>query len=1587
MASIYEQVKTAQVNSFTGGMNTDLHPMVQPSDTMTDCLNGTLITYQGNENIIQNDMGNYELKNAKLPEGYIPLGMKEHNGIIYIVSTNPITGKTQIGSYPSPQTLVEDGDPIERSIKEIEIPEIEGFNDKTNLFEHLATNGYTALTNKAESIIFSDLFDDMTQITNNDKYELVNSSNDKTDDSEFQYDQFFILDSDNKITNIDPPKTEDNFNGDSEDIKTNVSWDIPGWLGFKHKLYTPKKHIQNISGGILKTISTANYSIIDNQLLPNGDNGYKFGIKTDSEYTLDFSEVCKLVKNNEFWFQIKPSINISNKYKYSVVSHNFISGEGIIEFETPLIVQPEIFRSDINTINFPTNIEDINLNRQYLGNVNTIIVGSTIKNISVRHNTNLTIIISGKLSIEGVTISCPVNSSWDDSIKITVIYDNINDIHWSDNIPEKNRTVNTERPEEYNSDRIESYIKYTSSREARICNGLSHDRYFDKFTFNYDLTDVRDISIDVEGWGYFNTIILPETIITNFDSFSGSKCSVYYSSQYAGIHYDKSDIEFYDYYTKSHYITEETPEKGADIKAFDGFIKYEIKKQIKQNNGLVPAPSIISSTVLDVSTNEYHFNVQNIEDAVALYFNFKQYFIDDGILYTIIDIDSNSFQWMVNLFPNENGIISTSDDTHKNKKQTGNSFTVSNVLYKCPIIEDLTKGICYRITASNSDKPYTNIVRSNENSETITINTTFNSGVLNDVNINTESILIESVPFYAYDNKVLILDNLKEDDTILLKDINKSDINARRFQYKKDGDKITVTLELNKVVDRSLYTAKLYQFKNGKLLNNVANPEVNTGFSEKFEVTFTINNKYKDIPFFIFSIDDLYKGIIVNTDDVNKEDHKLQYDDYNLIPNILTINPAQNDSINVSNPRVVYMYIPEGVVDNNKIDPQKCSKITYYNKPWILSKQEVQNVCYLGVGVIGDITINNELLLDNNVTSTIPYNIHNNNIVKLTESNTYTILCSYQIFPYKMMDNDNGKYANYLTREYLLRSTYSPFTLMKEKVDKNDPNDTGLNYKLTPELINYAEWGATKYENASKIINIEKQSGKNVGTHIEVVTNYEGLVDNIKGNIYTTNFSNLLSQLKKKQLFYFFNCQVKTKDNGLVIPFPLMYNDGMEHYYWSDILNGIKNVPETNKLAALTATRKSEWLPSSSFMKKFKDRGLSNTERILSTIGASIAVGTLASYAISMSILNGIPVAEPIIATVVAVIGLIFFLGKMKLKDRYWVFLGLRFKGKDPNIDKAPFIIPMWGSRKKSRAYMITNSDDLERAEQRLMTFCKNVYYLRSEPFGNNKSIIIPTIGASELIYNYTADKNDNTKYYFGEEIKLESREVFNTQYEGVYLSELPQLLSDLIGHTNNNVSVNSNNKLTIRIKMTDTEPIDNLIKAAFDNLEECLELQFLDYKNTESPSSSKFKLDTDEIKEDTNIYKSINSVLDNLMVDSTTGQWYFKYPTESYTDHDFNMLSVQGNRGRKWRTLWTWINGKKKKVHAGEEVTSEDGYAPIARPCNPEEGLDNADTFMVPNDWNNENSNSWKEWKDASQLNVPRYLTFLSTIYGAKEL
>ena len=115
------------VNTFTKGLQMDLNPLTVPADVLTNCLNGTLITYNGNEQALQNDMGNARVETAMLPPGYIPVGTTSLGGIIYIVSYNPMTSKCQIGSFPSP----------ERNLLSDEIEENSGGDLDFNIFGNL----------------------------------------------------------------------------------------------------------------------------------------------------------------------------------------------------------------------------------------------------------------------------------------------------------------------------------------------------------------------------------------------------------------------------------------------------------------------------------------------------------------------------------------------------------------------------------------------------------------------------------------------------------------------------------------------------------------------------------------------------------------------------------------------------------------------------------------------------------------------------------------------------------------------------------------------------------------------------------------------------------------------------------------------------------------------------------------------------------------------------------------------------------------------------------------------------------------------------------------------------------------------------------------------------------------------------------------------------------------------------------------------------------------------------------------------------------------------------------------------------------
>lgn len=123
--------RTEAVNTFNDGLVMDINPMIASNKGLCNALNATLITQNGNEQVLQNDMGNGRVETAYLPEGYVPLGTTEFGGIIYIVSYNPQINKCQIGSFPSPERNIS-----ENEISDSESPElmISDFikNDKDN---------------------------------------------------------------------------------------------------------------------------------------------------------------------------------------------------------------------------------------------------------------------------------------------------------------------------------------------------------------------------------------------------------------------------------------------------------------------------------------------------------------------------------------------------------------------------------------------------------------------------------------------------------------------------------------------------------------------------------------------------------------------------------------------------------------------------------------------------------------------------------------------------------------------------------------------------------------------------------------------------------------------------------------------------------------------------------------------------------------------------------------------------------------------------------------------------------------------------------------------------------------------------------------------------------------------------------------------------------------------------------------------------------------------------------------------------------------------------------------------------------------
>ena len=158
--------KQDTVNTFNEGLIMDLNPLVTPNNVLVNCLNGTITTFSGNENVLQNDMGNGRVETAFLPEGYVPLGTAELGGIIYIVSYNPLIDKCQIGCFPSPERNI--------TSDELQTPQISVKNEQ---FQQTGTGKILNTILKVKLLSDPNSEDGIFKLNPGDKY-TVYSTND-----------------------------------------------------------------------------------------------------------------------------------------------------------------------------------------------------------------------------------------------------------------------------------------------------------------------------------------------------------------------------------------------------------------------------------------------------------------------------------------------------------------------------------------------------------------------------------------------------------------------------------------------------------------------------------------------------------------------------------------------------------------------------------------------------------------------------------------------------------------------------------------------------------------------------------------------------------------------------------------------------------------------------------------------------------------------------------------------------------------------------------------------------------------------------------------------------------------------------------------------------------------------------------------------------------------------------------------------------------------------------------------------------------------------------------------------------------------
>lgn len=335
----------------------DIHPLQTPNTALTDCLNGTFITYNGNEYVLQNDMGNFKLDKCKLKENYIPIGTASYGDILYIASYNPIDKKFELGSYPSPMQW-------NSSTRGTEEPLV-----IPSIIEAAIENGgslikYSDVRNASKSIIFGDF-----KLNPGDEYQIEITG----EPADIETVDYFILDENNNKHTVNV-KTGSEFN--------NVSWGIPGYLGAETRVLAPYNHTlklqQAITGPSSVTLKVQSIIDIDDPILCDKRQNFIDNLKVEVSVSTDTELRTYTSSDAQYLYTISDETWMNNKRRLYLTYDVSIELNLVDKNEVPIDLSATlIYCGNVNGKNY-----ELEYDEKYIASVSYVANGTNIEHIA-----------------------------------------------------------------------------------------------------------------------------------------------------------------------------------------------------------------------------------------------------------------------------------------------------------------------------------------------------------------------------------------------------------------------------------------------------------------------------------------------------------------------------------------------------------------------------------------------------------------------------------------------------------------------------------------------------------------------------------------------------------------------------------------------------------------------------------------------------------------------------------------------------------------------------------------------------------------------------------------------------------------------------------------------------------------------------------------------------------------------------------------------------------------------------------------------------------------------------------------------------